>query len=127
MTESSRPAWLLDENFPEPAVAHLRASGWDVLAISDTHAALDDADVLSLALDEHRWLATFDRDFGDLIFHQKLPPPPLTLLLRVTSYGPEEPAQWIEQLFDQGQLHLGCFHIFDGRTVRRRPQVRVLG
>lgn len=122
----NRPAWLLDENFPEPAAARLRASGWDVLAIGDTHPTADDASVLSLARAEQRWLVTFDRDFGDLIFHQRLPPPPLTLLFRVPSYGPEEPAQWIEALFAKGDLRPGCFHIFDGRTVRHRPHVKLL-
>lgn len=79
--------------------------------------------MLALAHREQRWLATFDLDYGELIFRRRLPPPPLTLLLRVPSYSPEEPATWIEQLYAASQLQAGCFHIFDGNTIRRRPQL----
>jgi len=121
MNQPDRPAWLLNENVPAPAVARLRVQGWDVLAIAESHASIEDTTVLALARAEKRWLATFDRDYGELIFRRRLPAPPVVLLLRVPSYGPDEPAVWIEQLYAAGQLHLGCFHIFDGDTVRRRP------
>jgi predicted nuclease of predicted toxin-antitoxin system len=120
MTTARRPAWLLNENVPAPAVARLRAAGWDVLAIAESHASLADTAVLALARTEQRWLATFDRDYGELVFRRRLSPPPVVLLLRVASYRPEEPAAWIEGLYAAGQLQPGCFHIFDGDTVRRR-------
>ena len=59
--------WLVNENFPAPSVAVLRASGHDVLYIADSHAGDDDADVLALAREEGRWLVTFDRDYGELL------------------------------------------------------------
>jgi len=121
MSVESRPAWLLNENIPAPAVARLRAAGWDVLAIAESHASIEDTCVLALASTEQRWLATFDRDYGELIFRRRLPAPPVTLLFRVPSYRPEEPAEWIERLYAAGQLQPGCFHIFDGDTIRRRP------
>jgi hypothetical protein len=67
---------------------------------------------------------TFDRDYGELIFRRRLPMPPLLLLLRVDSYRPEEPAQWLEALSDAGELREGFFHVFDGTAVRRRSRVR---
>jgi hypothetical protein len=120
MSTAGRPAWLLNENIPAPAVARLRNGGWDVLAIADSHASIEDTAVLALACKEQRWLATFDRDYGELIFRRRLPAPPVTLLFRVPSYRPEEPAEWIERLYAAGQLQPGCFHIFDGKTIRRR-------
>ena len=121
MNPPQRPAWLLNENIPAPSVSRLRDTGWDVLAIAESHASIDGTSVLALACRERRWLATFDRDYGELIFRRRLPPPPVTLLLRVPSYRPAEPAAWIEQLYATGQLQPGCFHIFDGDTMRRRP------
>jgi predicted nuclease of predicted toxin-antitoxin system len=114
------PRLLLNENFPQPSVNRLREAGWDVLAIAEAHASIDDPAVMRLARETSRWLITFDRDYGELVFRQHLPPPPLVLLLRVPSYLPEEPAGWIEMLYRRVQPEDGQFCICDGETVRRR-------
>jgi predicted nuclease of predicted toxin-antitoxin system len=116
-----RPRWLLNENFPLPGVRKLRSAGWDVHAIAESAVSAADTDVMALARDEGRWLATFDRDYGELVFRRRLPPPPLVLLLRVPSYQPEEPADWLQTLYAAGELVEGCFHVFDGLAIRRRP------
>ena len=113
--------WLLNENFPQPAVLRLRAEGWDVAAIGEDSPSIDDEVVMARARAEHRCLATFDRDYGELVFKRGLPAPRLIVLLRVPSYRPEEPAAWLMQLASQQQLHDGYFHIFDGEAIRRRP------
>jgi predicted nuclease of predicted toxin-antitoxin system len=116
-----RPRLLLNENVPLPSAKLLRASGWDALAIADGYSSIDDATVMRLAREESRWLITFDRDYGELVFRRHLPPPPLILLLRVPSYLPDEPAAWIDSLYRSGQIVEGHFCIYDGQTVRRRP------
>ena len=115
------PRWLMNENFPQPSVLRLRALGWDVAAISEDSPSIDDEVVMQRACAEGRWLATFDRDYGELVFKQGLPAPSVIVLLRVPSYLPEEPAEWLVQLHVAAQLQEGCFHIFDGHAVRRRP------
>lgn len=115
------PRWLLNENFPHPAVMRLRATGCDVVAIGDDSPSIDDEAVMARACAEKRWLATFDRDYGELAFTRPLSTPPLILLLRVPSYLPEEPADWLLRLHAEGKLQEGYFHVFDGHTVRRRP------
>jgi predicted nuclease of predicted toxin-antitoxin system len=122
-----RPRWLLNENIPLPAVARLRAAGWDITSIAEDAPSIIDPDVMALARAEGLWLATFDRDYGELVFRRNLAPPPVILLLRVTSYRPDEPAEWIESLHASGELVPGSFHIFDGRTIRRRPFLCVAG
>lgn len=77
--------WLVNENFPAPAVALLRASGHDLLSISESHPGADDTTVLALAREQDRWLVTFDRDYGELLFVHGYPPPPAVILLRVAS------------------------------------------
>lgn len=118
-----RPRWMVNENFPLPAVRKLRAAGWDVLAIAESAAGAADTDVMALAREERRWLVTFDRDYGELVFRRRLPPPPLVPLLRVPSYQPEEPADWLQTLHTAGELVEARFHIFDGLAIRRRPLI----
>ena len=113
--------WLANENFPAPSVAVLRASGHDVLFIAESYSGIDDTEVLALARKEGRWLVTFDRDYGELLFARNNAPPPAVILLRVTSYRPEEPAAWLEQMLcDQDKL-LGKFTVFTGKELRARP------
>jgi predicted nuclease of predicted toxin-antitoxin system len=118
---------LLNENFPAPAVSVLRESGFDVLAIAETFAGITDQEVLALAVREQRWLVTFDRDYGDLLFARRLPAPPALILLRVASYRPAEPAAWIIELIRNNQEYLGKFIVFDGNTLRSRPLLREIG
>ena len=113
--------WLLNENFPQPAVLRLRAEGWNVTAIGEDSPSIGDEIVMARASAEDRCLVTFDRDYGELVFKRGLPAPRLIVLLRVPSYRPEDPAEWLLQMASQQQLHDGYFHIFDGNAVRRRP------
>lgn len=73
---------LVNENFPAPSVTGLREAGWDVLSVSETHPGMDDAGVLSWAARENRWLVTFDRDYGELLFARGLQPPAAVILFR---------------------------------------------
>lgn len=59
---------LLNENFPAPSTSLLRQFGFDVLSVAEEFAGMKDADVLSIAVREGRWLITFDRDYGGLLF-----------------------------------------------------------
>lgn len=115
------PRWLLNENFPQPSVAVLRAAGWDIVAVGENAPGVEDEIVMELACRDNRWLATFDRDYGELVFRRGLPAPPVIVLLRVPSYRPEAPAEWLLGLQAAGELQEECFHVFDGETVRRRP------
>lgn len=116
-----KPALLVNENFPAPATLALRALGMDVLAISECCSGWDDVRVMSLAVETRRWLITFDRDYGDLIYLRGLPPPPAVILLRVPTYRPDEPAQWLSRMTEDAEAHIGKFTVFDGRTLRIRP------
>jgi predicted nuclease of predicted toxin-antitoxin system len=80
------PCWLLNENFPQPSVRRLRSIGWDVAAIGEDSPSIDDEVVMDRARAEGRWLATFDRDYGELVFKRGLIAPKLILLLRVSTY-----------------------------------------
>ena len=113
--------WLVNENFPAPSVAAMRASWHDVLSISESDSGVDDAVVLALAREKDRWLVTFDRDYGELLFARNHAPPPAVILLRVVSYRPDEPAAWLERLLREPEGLAGKFTVFTGSTVRSRP------
>ena len=113
--------WLVNENFPAPSVAVMRASGHDVLSIAESHSGDNDIEVLALARKEGRWLVTFDQDYGELLFARHYAQPPAVILLRVPSYRPEEPAGWLEHLLREPNSLLGKFTVFTGTTVRSRP------
>lgn len=119
--------WLVNENFPAPSVAVLRASGHDVLSIAESHSGDADTEVLALAREEGRWLVTFDRDYGELLFARNYAPPPAVILLRVPSYRPDEPAAWLEQLLREPEGLLGKFTVFTGKTLRSRPLLHRIG
>ncbi len=116
--------WMLNENFPAPSAKLMRASGHDVVSISESHAGIADTEVLALARQDGRWLVTFDRDYGELIFARKHVPPPAVILLRVQSYRPNEPAAWLEQFALAPESLLGKFTVFSGGTLRSRPFLR---
>jgi len=117
---------LLDENFPAPAARRLAASGVDVLAIRDACPGWLDEAVLALAVAEQRWIITFDRDYGDLVFKMNFPPPPAIVLLREPHYRPAEPADWVLSLLAQPEIYLGRFVVFTREKVRVRAMPKAI-
>lgn len=119
-----KPRLLVNENFPSPAVACLRMSGLDVLAVSESAPGMLDPAVLAWAVRDRRWLITFDTDYGELLFSRNHTPPPVVILLRVRSYTPGEPAGWLLDMIKENRIREGMFHVYDGETVRYRPFLR---
>jgi predicted nuclease of predicted toxin-antitoxin system len=115
------PRLLLNENFPLPALRMLRAHGVDVLAVVETSHGAPDEQVLALASAESRWLVTFDRDYGELIYSRRLAPPPAVIYLRQGPYPPERPASMILELLSDPSQVEGFFPVVSEKSIRRRP------
>jgi len=65
--------FLLDENVDLPLADHLKAQGHDVTAVATDYArSINDDEVLQIARADHRILITNDKDFGALIYQQRL-------------------------------------------------------
>jgi len=73
-------SWLADECVPAPLVALLRSDGHDLLSVAEVAAAMSDADVVALALQEKRLLLTEDKDFGDLVVRRERAVPGVVLM-----------------------------------------------
>lgn len=115
---------LANENWRRPALLALRAAGADVQAVVETMPRASDADVLRHAAAEGRWILTFDRDYGELVFARQVPPPPAIVYLRQGAYDPAWPAEAVLSLLQREAFVSGHLVVVNGRSVRRRPLPR---
>ena len=63
---------VADENVEKKIVDRLRADGHDVIFIAEDEPGIDDGDVLNRSLQSDRLLLTADKDFGEMVFRQRL-------------------------------------------------------
>lgn len=118
---STGPALLANENVPRPALLALRAAGVDVEAVAERMPMASDTAVLQHAARTGRWLVTFDRDYGELVFARKVGAPPAIVYLRQGPYAPGWPAEAVLALLRRAGFVRGHLVVVSGRTVRRRP------
>jgi len=112
--------WLADENIPLTSVKLLRQAGHDIASISESQPGLPDHKVLELAHRKELALLTFDRDFGELIFRQRLPCPPAVVYLRFVPANPGEPAQVVQAMLECLETLEGQFIVLDRDSFRKR-------
>lgn len=108
---------LANENFPELAMRKLRAAGVDLM---DAMSSVSDREVIAYERQEQRWLVTFDRDFGDLVFHEGLLPPPAILFFQQEPYPPDRPADIVLAMLSEPQHLEGCMVIISQQSIRCR-------
>ena len=63
---------LADENLDRSVIARLRQHGHEVLAVAEMEPGIEDRVVLSRANERNALLVTEDKDFGELVFRQRL-------------------------------------------------------
>ena len=112
---------LANENWPRPALLALRAAGMDVQSVAERMPRATDAEVLRHAAAEGRWVLTFDRDYGELVFARAVPPPPAIVYLRQGAYAPDWPARIVLDLLPRADWVAGHLVVVSGRALRRRP------
>ena len=88
-----KPRLLANENFPAPSVQHARERGYDVTSVAEGGGGPKDPAILALAVTEQRWIVTFDRDYGELIYARGFAAPPAVILFRLQSYRPDTPGK----------------------------------
>ena len=113
---------LANENFPLASVRSLRAAGHDVAAIIEDTPGTTDAEVLAQAAREARIVLTFDRDYGELIYRQRLPGPSGVIYLRFDPITPQEPGEHVLALLRAVEVTLeGKFTVVERARLRQRP------
>lgn len=111
---------LANESFPGPALRKLRAAGVDVVAVVENMPVAKDIDVLAFARASGRWIVTFDRDYGELVFKRGVLPPPAIIYLRQEPYPAERPANIVLGLLSNPSLAEGHMLVVSERGIRRR-------
>ena len=76
----TQPRYLADENVPLHAVRRLARSGIDIESASSVLPGVADEDVLAYATRNGQVVVSFDKDFGRLVFVERLVPPGVVLL-----------------------------------------------
>jgi predicted nuclease of predicted toxin-antitoxin system len=112
---------LVDENFPVPAITHLRAAGVTVVAVSEISPGVNDEAVLRLAIEHGAWLASFDLDFGELIFQNKSATPNAVIVFRENSFRPVDLSRALQQMIGQAVTYNDKFVIWTSERIRVRP------
>jgi len=113
--------FLLDESVDYPLARFLTKLGHDVTALAhDYPHALKDREVLAIALEERRILITNDRDFGELIFRQRLSHAGV-ILFRLGSEDLSTKQAWLAYVLEHHSQDLKDFIVVtDGRIRVRR-------
>lgn len=65
--------FLVDESTGLRAARALREEGWDAESVIEVMRGAEDEDILKRAWKEGRIVIANDKDFGELIYRQKLP------------------------------------------------------
>jgi len=84
---------MADENFPRPALAALRNAGWVVFSVAEECPGISDEEVAAVCSESQQVLLTFDKDFGELVFHRGLSAGSGVVLFRFIPESPEEVAE----------------------------------
>jgi predicted nuclease of predicted toxin-antitoxin system len=116
---------LANENVPLGAVRLIRQAGHAVASLSEEAPGLGDAEVVARARAAGQVLITFDRDYGDLIYRDRLPPPAGVLYCRFRPSTPAEAANRVLLALDElGDRMIGSFVVIerDQTRVRRLPR-----
>lgn len=79
---------LADENCPADLVNALQSAGHDVVWIRTVAPSTKDPAILILAQADKRLILTFDKDFGELAFRNRLPAASGIILCRLHGLPP---------------------------------------
>ena len=113
--------FILDENMSPDIAVLLNAYGHDAIAVSRIAPRAPDPDVLAWAVRENRILATFDTDFGRLIYEQGLLAPPAVALFRLGDMPTADIIQLVARALSAEQDWTGHFWVITQDAIRSRP------
>lgn len=109
-----------DENIARALVVHLRARGNDVVYASEARPGAPDTDWLSRAEAEARVILTSDKDFGDLVFRDRMTSHGI-VLLRLDDLTVTERLTRLDQVWETVESNsAGKFLVVSTTKVRIR-------
>jgi predicted nuclease of predicted toxin-antitoxin system len=114
-----------NEHVPGDCVTELRARGHDVLWIRETAPGIADELVLETARSGGRLLITFDKDFGELVFHRGAEASGGIVLFRIRKTSPAEVSHRVAAIIASRSDWKGHFSVIDDYSIRMRPLPKV--
>lgn len=118
--------FLLDENLSKKLAIYFSQLGHSVLRIKKINPGINDYLVLELALSKDSILITADKDFGELVFKEKLAHCGI-ILLRLQDETPDNTIKAIQKLipqFDEIKNHFVVISEKDGMfQIRINPRI----
>jgi len=115
---------VADENVDKEIVDRLRGDGHDVVYIAEADPGTDDQAVLDRSRQDDRVLLTADKDFGDLVFRQRLLHCGV-LLVRLAGVTADMKAGLVAATFDRhGEELSSGFAVLSKRSLRFRKSIR---
>lgn len=111
---------VADESVDLPVVQRLRSDGHHVISISEVGPGLSDDDVLDIAKREDALLVTADKDFGELVYRQRMASSGV-LLIRLAGVSSTRKAALASALLVDHAAELkGTFTVLSPGAVRIR-------
>ena len=115
---------VADENIDRQIVDRLRADGHEVLFVAELDPGIDDEAVLLRSRQTDAILLTADKDFGELVFRQRLVHAGV-LLIRLARIEPDIKATLVAAIFDRHGEELSAgFAVLSEHSLRLRKQPR---
>lgn len=112
---------LADENFPLVSIRILEEHHYDVLSILHTYSGIGDEEIIRLANDQKRLILTFDRDFGQLAFKEKLVPENGVFFFRLADFLSNEPAFITIDILEKSNLEVAHYMtVIDRNLIRQK-------
>ena len=111
--------FLANENFPGDAVAALSLAGHDVLWMRTQAPGTADEEVLARAMHEERIVLTFDKDFGELAWHARLPASCGIILFRLPMPFPAMVGAALAARITERDDWTGHFSVIEPARVRQ--------
>jgi predicted nuclease of predicted toxin-antitoxin system len=114
--------FLADEGVDRQIFERLRQSGHEVLYIAEMEPGISDEEVLNRANEKNALLVTADKDFGEMVFHQKRLTVGGVVLLRLSGLSAERKAELVGKAIENrsSELPSGFSVISPGRIRIRR-------
>lgn len=109
---------LADENFPGVAVKALRERGHDVFWVRTEAPGSTDRELLLRSKVENRILITFDKDFGELIFHAGQSGSDGVVLFRLAVKSPWYIAELAVKALESRTDWAGSFSVVEESRIR---------
>lgn len=114
---------VADESLDGAIIQRLRQDGHTLISIAEMQPGIEDSDVLAISRNEAALLLTADKDFGDLVFRQRLLHRGV-LLVRLEGLVPSQKAELVSgALTTHGHEMNSSFAVLTRDSLRIRKSL----